>query len=132
VPGECATPSPKIESRVLPPPLRRLKLCHWVGVVVGNCCDPPACGSKTKIRFKTLSYIFLGIPLVITIIYSILRQNFDNEKCWVSPSKEFWIEWTIIGPCLLVLCVSYAFSIAKKNPLLDQLIVSSNRIIRAY
>uniref|UniRef100_A0A914EJI7 Uncharacterized protein n=1 Tax=Acrobeloides nanus TaxID=290746 RepID=A0A914EJI7_9BILA len=63
--------------------------------------------------FKPYFALCWGIPLVITIIYSILRQNFDNEKCWVSPSKEFWIEWTIIGPCLLVLCVSYAFSIVK-------------------
>ncbi|KAE9553238.1 hypothetical protein FO519_003546 [Halicephalobus sp. NKZ332] len=47
-----------------------------------------------------------GFPLVVTIAYSALRQIFDNEECWVSPSKVFWIEWTIMGPCLIALCIN--------------------------
>ena len=56
-----------------------------------------------------------GFPLVVTIAYSALRQIFDNEECWVSPSKVFWIEWTIMGPCLIALCVSFTCSIVCWN-----------------
>uniref|UniRef100_A0AC34GTT3 Uncharacterized protein n=1 Tax=Panagrolaimus sp. ES5 TaxID=591445 RepID=A0AC34GTT3_9BILA len=53
-------------------------------------------------------YIFCwGFPLVVTAIYSSLRQMLDNEECWVSPSKEIFIEWTIMGPCLLAIFINF-------------------------
>ncbi|VDM47112.1 unnamed protein product [Toxocara canis] len=45
-----------------------------------------------------------GFPALATATYSGCRQLFDNEMCWVSPSELFWIEWIIMGPCLLALC----------------------------
>lgn len=56
-----------------------------------------------------------GFPFVITIIYSLLRQTFDNEKCWIMPTKYWIIEWTIIGPCLISLSVYTFFFIIKKK-----------------
>ncbi|MFH4980595.1 hypothetical protein AB6A40_007304 [Gnathostoma spinigerum] len=44
-----------------------------------------------------------GFPAVITVLYSICRLVFDNEMCWVSPSRFLWIESLLIGPCLLAL-----------------------------
>ncbi|KAI1730005.1 7 transmembrane receptor (Secretin family) domain-containing protein [Ditylenchus destructor] len=47
-----------------------------------------------------------GFPFLITVVYSILRQTFDNEECWITPTKIWWIEWTIIGPCLVALSIN--------------------------
>uniref|UniRef100_A0A915DXL4 Uncharacterized protein n=1 Tax=Ditylenchus dipsaci TaxID=166011 RepID=A0A915DXL4_9BILA len=47
-----------------------------------------------------------GLPFLITLVYSLLRQKFDNEECWITPTKIWWIEWTIIGPCLLALSIN--------------------------
>lgn len=48
------------------------------------------------------------MPLILSIAYSILRQIFDNEECWIKPTF-WWIEWTIIIPCVLCLSVSLRF-----------------------
>uniref|UniRef100_A0A0N5BR94 G_PROTEIN_RECEP_F2_4 domain-containing protein n=1 Tax=Strongyloides papillosus TaxID=174720 RepID=A0A0N5BR94_STREA len=59
-------------------------------------------------------------PLVASIIYSILRLYFENKDCWIAPSSYWWIEWTIIGPCLFTLCanlghmISVLFHLVKK------------------
>ncbi|CAJ0943172.1 unnamed protein product, partial [Mesorhabditis belari] len=47
-----------------------------------------------------------GVPLLITIVYGILRQLFDNEGCWISPSLYHWIEWVYMAPCLVALCTN--------------------------
>ncbi|KAK0417811.1 hypothetical protein QR680_013226 [Steinernema hermaphroditum] len=48
-----------------------------------------------------------GAPMVLTVIYSILRQTIDNEECWVSPSEVWWLEWGfMMGPCLVLICAN--------------------------
>ena len=48
----------------------------------------------------------LGVPALLAAVYGLLRQLFDNEGCWVSPSVHSWIEWVYYAPCLVAICVN--------------------------
>uniref|UniRef100_A0A7E4VYC4 G_PROTEIN_RECEP_F2_4 domain-containing protein n=1 Tax=Panagrellus redivivus TaxID=6233 RepID=A0A7E4VYC4_PANRE len=79
-------------------------------------------------RLLPYSILCWGFPMIVTICYAILRQMFDNKKCWVEASKHSLIEWTLVVPCLLALFINIflmgyiMFALYKKlryNPQLE-------------
>uniref|UniRef100_A0A914WTE7 G-protein coupled receptors family 2 profile 2 domain-containing protein n=1 Tax=Plectus sambesii TaxID=2011161 RepID=A0A914WTE7_9BILA len=58
------------------------------------------------------SSVFVGFPIVPTALYSVFRALYDDDDCWVAPSREAWIDWIITGPCLAALCANFILMIA--------------------
>uniref|UniRef100_A0A0N4ZUH3 G_PROTEIN_RECEP_F2_4 domain-containing protein n=1 Tax=Parastrongyloides trichosuri TaxID=131310 RepID=A0A0N4ZUH3_PARTI len=79
--------------------------------------SPMGCSINLKPYFG-ICWVF---PLVASIIYSLLRLFFENKDCWIAPSIYWWIEWTIIGPCLFTLCANLGHMIAVLYHLVKKL-----------
>ncbi|GMT20203.1 hypothetical protein PFISCL1PPCAC_11500, partial [Pristionchus fissidentatus] len=61
--------------------------------------------SESLIVYKILCW---GLPLIISVIYGVLRQGSlqDNEGCWVSPSAEWHIEGIVMLPSLICITLN--------------------------
>ncbi|TKR68183.1 hypothetical protein L596_024199 [Steinernema carpocapsae] len=85
----------------------RLATFTWMlaeGVYLYRLLSPFQYDDREDLRpYKIVCW---GLPMILTIIYSILRQTFNNDECWVSPSEVWWVEWVVMGPCLVLICAN--------------------------
>ncbi|CAI4229127.1 unnamed protein product [Auanema sp. JU1783] len=84
----------------------RLSTFSWMlaeGVYLYRLLHSTSAEGESLRPYKILCW---GVPAILSAVYGILRELFDNEGCWVSPSVYGLIEWTVMAPCLIALCVN--------------------------